>query len=329
MFMRVAIIFVGATEKQNHYWWPSYSATTAGYPHDMIFVHRGHEGVPNVTKIQGADNIFMRNKILKTGEIPHKAFGAYRHYFQKYADMYDAFAFISDDVYLRRHDWIKEVVELFEKFPKLGFISPMIHNNPAHMRAPIWFGKTECLKKVDWNFYDDHDGEMTMADRCTAAGYFGIQIGHKFDFAYDPDWDGYANPRVCGSPQPNQWIEKIKFGEEHFDNIYTKEEINSLQIYQDRLFSGDTSEEISDIRISDRLEYQRWNMCFEIQPYHGLIYNKSLPIVKQEGHAFKLYDREVRAGHFNPDECVLFGPSQGRYICQGVNQQNPIAILEI
>lgn len=322
--MKVGVIFVGGTPRQNIYWWPSYRMCDANYPHDIILVHRNMDGVP----IDLPSNIRLENKILESGEIQHRAFGAYRYYFQRNFTKYDIFAFVSDDVYLRRDGWIKNAVEMFEKFPKLGIISPMLHNNPPHTRAPIWFGRTECLIKMNWGFADDHDAEMTNADRCINAGYFVAQIGHKIDFAYDPEWFGDANPRVCGAPQPNQWIEKIWFGEDHFNKKFTKAEILSLDKYLDCLKNGKTEEDITDIRIRERLDTQHWNICFEIQPYHGLLYNRGLDIVKNEGHPFYLYEKEVKAGHLDISNCTYFGPNNGRYICSGVNKNNPIAILK-
>jgi|688.fasta_scaffold72074_3 hypothetical protein len=321
--MKVAIIFVGATPKQNEWWWPSYYKNEAGIKHDIILVHRNMEGVPETLP----DNVILENKILPTGEIPDKAFGAYRYFFTKYQHNYDYFAFVSDDVYLRRKNWLKQAVEMFEKYPLLGAISPMLHNNPAHLRAPIWFGRSEAFRKVNWNFMDDHDGEMTIADKCVAAGYFVAQIGHKFDFAYDPEWDGNANPRVCGAPQPNQWLEKIFFGEHHFEKNFIEEEIQSLEKYKTQLFEQE-DELIADYRIRPVLETQQWSMLYEIQPYHGLIYNRSLHIVKEAGYEFDLFDKTVNSGNLDPKNNTFFGPNNGRYYCGGVNEFNPIAILK-
>lgn len=328
--MRIGVIFVGATTKQNEYWWPSYHRCIEKYHHDIILVHRDMDGVPSVIGNENTipDNIIYENKILPTGEIPHKAFGAYRHYFLKHFSKYDAFAFISDDVYLRRDNWLTDVVEMFDKYPKLGMISPMLHNHPPHARAPIWFGRTECLKRVNWNFNSDHEGEMTMADRVVNTGYFVAQIGHKVDFAYDPFWDGNANPRVVGSPQPNQWIEKIWYGDKHFDEKYTDIEIGNLGKYIVKLMNEDgTDEEITDSRISPNLNNQRWNVCLEIQPYHGLIYNKSLHIVIKEGYKFITYDKDAFVGPLDPENRVFFGPNNGIYNSNGINKDNPIAIL--
>lgn len=321
--MKVALIFVGGTPKQNDYWWPSYTQCVPGYEHDIILVHRNMYGVPSDLPA----SVVLENKIFSTGELPHKAFGAYKHYFMKYFSKYDIFGFISDDVYLRRDNWIKDVVDMFETYPKLGIVSPLLCNNPPHVRAPIWFGRKECLMNMNWGFNDDHDGEMTNADRCVSAGFFVAQIGHKIDFAYDPDWNGYANPRVCGSPQPNQWIEKIWFGEDHFNSKFSPDEIKSLDVYKRKLFCDDTSECISDLRINSNSNEQQWNVCFEIQPYHGLIYNKGINIV-QKNHELDIYDKEVNAGYVNPETNTFFGPNNGRYICEGINKFNPIAILK-
>lgn len=326
--MRVGIIFVGATPNQNKFWWPSYEMCDPGYKHDMIFVHRNMDGVPEKVPFKGEDLIF-ENKIFRYFELEHKAFGAYRHYFMKYSKDYDIFAFISDDVYLRRDNWLKDVVDMFEKYPKLGIISPMLHNHPPHARAPIWFGRKEALIQMDWGFQNDHHGETTIADRCVNANYFVAQIGHKIDFAYDPYWDGYANPRVCGSPQPNQWLEKIWFGEDHFDRKFTTEEIQSLDRYLEKMIAQNVfDEEISDLRISSRLQFQRWNPCIEIQPYHGLIYNRSLEIVRECGLEYHVYEGPIHVGEVNPSTRTFFGPNNGIYLSQGINSKNPIAVLK-
>jgi hypothetical protein len=319
------IIFVGATPRQNEHWWPSYRQYMAGMDHDIVLVHRNMEGVPDDI----LHLVTLENKILPSGEIPHKAFGAYRHYYQKYAGKYKYYAFISDDVYLRRRNWLSNVYEMFESYEGLGLISPMLHNNPPHARAPIWFASDACLSKLDWNFLDDHDGEMTIADRVIATDHFVAQIGHKIDFAYDPFWEPNANPRVCGAPQPNQWIERLLFGHDHFHTqCFSLDEIARMEKYKEDLFSDRVHAEISNPSIGFNMNQQRWNICLEVQPYHGLLYNKGIEIAKGKGHSISVYDREIQAGNFDPDNNVLFGASHHRYFCAGVGPHNPIAILQ-
>ena len=69
-------------------------------------------------------------------------------------------------------------------------------------------------------------------------------------------------------------------------------------------------------------------MLYEIQPYHGLIYNRSLHIVKEAGYEFDLFDKTVNSGNLDPKNNTFFGPNNGRYYCGGVNEFNPIAILK-
>jgi hypothetical protein len=97
---KVAVIMLGG-EKQGNLFWPSYFNCDAGYPHDLILVHRDYLGVPTNLKNPNG-RMIIHNKIVNGRDIPHRAFGAYRHFFYKYRDDYEYFIFISDDVILKR-----------------------------------------------------------------------------------------------------------------------------------------------------------------------------------------------------------------------------------
>jgi hypothetical protein len=334
------VIFVGATPKQNEWWWPSYEMCDAGISHDLVVVNRNMEGVPLDIRKKSPwiEEIFYENKIFSTfhsydkfstvqgNELAHKAFGAYRYYFHKYMMGYKYFAFVSDDVLLRRKNWLRDVYLMFEKYKGLGIVSPMVHNNPPHVRAPVWFGTREALSSLDWGFSDDHDGEMTIADRCVNAGFFVAQIGRKIDFAYDPLWERNANPRVCGAPQPNAYLEKYMFGEEH--KIFEEDDFLLMEKFRDDLENGERYEEISSDELGTRVDMQRWNICLEFQPYHGLLYNRGIEIARKFGHDIEIWDHVVKSGQFDPDAGVLWGFSHSRYICTGIGPHNPIAILK-
>lgn len=323
--MKIAVIFVGATQKQNQYWWPSYQDCDADIEHDLIIVHRNMDGVPMVDIPEIYGDVIFENKILESGEIEHKAFGAYRYFFKKYQDQYDYFAFISDDVQLKRDNWLKDAIDIFQYNDKIGFVSPLVHNNPPHVRAPIWFGKTECLSKIDWDFNSDHEGEMTLADKCVTAGYFGVQVGHKIDFAYDPDWKGFENPSTCGCPQPLRIFEEMNFGKDH--QKFTWPEIESMDRFLMNLEKGDNCHH-QCMYVSDSRK-KVWNITIEIQPFHGLIYNGGLHIAREEGLNIDVWDTPMRSGEFNPLTDTWFGGSSGTYSnCIGINKENPIAILK-
>ena len=344
----IAVIFVGATRRQNQYWWPSFNALDAGVDLDLIYVNREFDGFAPEICTSRINRIYNENKVFRKSdrvinkhtlhgavfdhfnkkELPNKAFGAYAYYFNKYKSKYQYFAFVSDDVYLRRDFWLKDVVDMFEKYPKMGFLTPMLHNCPRHIRAPIWFGRTECLEKISWDFKTDHEGEMEIADLCTAAGYFGAQIGHKVDLAYDPEWSyrGEAE-RLCGTPMPMQFFETSQFGADHYNRFFTADEIKKLDRFEELLFDRDFSEELTDASLALSVQQQRWNITLEIQPYHGLLYNPGLHIARAEGHSIKTFEGPIASGPLEIDKGVYFGRSHKRYNCLGISKENPIAIL--
>jgi len=187
---KVGIIMLGG-DKQQICFWPSYYNCDSGYPHDLIIIHRNKLGLPKEMNNKYG-KLFIHNKIDNNGnDVPHRAFGAYRHFYQMYKDKYDIFIFISDDVVIKRDNWLLDIINTLNIHDKLGFGASQIFNggknypHESHIRAPFWFAKKEALSKIKWEFNNDHDGEMKIGNQLTDAGYFGVQIGNKLDLGFD------------------------------------------------------------------------------------------------------------------------------------------------
>lgn len=327
--MKVAIVFVGATPKQNEFFWPSWKRTSPGHSYDFILVHRDKIGVPKnyQNNLTEASNILEINKVLQQGEIPHKAFGAYRYAFQQLRSKYDVFVFISDDVEFKSDDWLSTVVSRFEKYPKLGFQSPLLSNNPPHIRAPVWMATTNCLSAIEWYFNSDHEGEMSIADNCVKAGFWGTQIGHKIDIAYDPQLDMAVLKKLCGTPMPlrQMEIDVLNGPVEKILPIHTK----ILQNFW-KEFSSNYLKDIVYAKsiINPNIEIG-FNIHLEIQPYDGLIYNKSLLIAEKEVHIQYAKDINGNQLEIPGNNHSVFGINNSIYLCKGITKDNPIAVAEI
>ena len=263
---KVGVIMLGGVEQQKCFW-PSYYNCDAGYEHDLIVVHRNRLGLPNEMENKYG-KIFVENKIDSNGnDIPHRAFGAYRHYFNKFKDNYDIFIFISDDVIIKRDNWLMDIVNTLNIHKKLGFGASQIFNHgkryphKSHIRAPFWFVKTEVLKQINWEFEHDHDGEMKIGDQLTNAGYFGVQVGNKIDLGFD-------------ATEPNhitQLIEKKYYNDKSpFGKYY---DIGLLE----KLYPTNKM----DIIISPYKHIGEQYTFIDIEPFNGLIYLPSLEIAKK------------------------------------------------
>lgn len=267
--MSVGIIAVLGSPRQNECFWPTYRAKNAGIDHDLIVVNRGMTGVPTSAASQSGETIFEdKMRIFNGTELPHKAFGAYRYFGLKYSDKYEYLAFISDDVLFQTECWLKDAVEMLSRFDKLGAVGTQIFNgnhneypHPSHVRAPIWFAKTSVLKKLKWDFYSDHDGEMELAPTLIRAGYFAAQVGNKIDVAYDA-------------------LEAGQFGVgDHISSILAKKfswepskrnEINEYLIQ--KLLNNDDTEFVT----SPYNHIGRRNVVSQIQPFNGLVIDTGL-----------------------------------------------------
>lgn len=261
---KIAVIML-AGNQQNMCFWPSYYNTIPGVSHDLIIVHRNMLGVPESIMVK-PENLLFLNKIINGVDVPHQAFGGYRFAFETYKDNYDYFIFISDDVILKRDNWLLKIINTMELNDKLGFGGSQIFNggtnypHESHVRAPFWFAKTKALKSIDWEFNSDHDGEMKIGDQLTNAGYFGVQIGNKIDLGYDAREENHISQLLEKKYSPNTHpIKKII----EYDFFNGKEEF------------------LTEYIISPFSHIGSQNVFKDIQPFDGLIYLPSLDIAKK------------------------------------------------
>lgn len=273
--MKIGLILVAGSPKQNQCLWPSFHKTlniNANHNIDLIVVHRNFQFLPTIYNNFG--QIYFENKIFPNGELEHKAFGAYRYYFNKYKDQYDIFGFISDDVIFKRMNWIKDVVEMLSIHEKLGWIGSQIFNglngeypHESHCRAPIWFAKNNALKDIDWQFDSDHDGEMRIADQFLNAGYFGCQIGNKFDFAYDSLENGGC------------------FEGDHIVSILEKQyggNLKDLSLFNNDLFFDKLKNNQDDLIVESPFPHiGKRKVISQIQPFNGLLFDKSISLAEK------------------------------------------------
>lgn len=226
-----AILLSG--KDQEKCFWKNYSKVSAGYSYDMVLVHRDFLGFPDKIPENKDGKTFLENKIVNGEDIPHRAFGAYRHYFNKYKDQYDYFIFISDDVVLKRNNWVKSIIDSLNRHEKIGFGSSQIFNgsigypHSSHLRAPFWFAKTEVLKKINWEFDNDHDGEMKIGNQCTQAGYVGIQVGNKVNLAYDVFEPNHITQILEKQYFPESWPYGVHDDFFRLDEVSKKEQVIS------------------------------------------------------------------------------------------------------
>lgn len=261
----IAVVLL-AGDKQNLCFWPSYYRCRPNVKHDLIVVHRDKLGVPkNIVNNNG--RVIYLNKVINGVDVPHKAFGGYRFAYQTYKDQYKYFIFISDDVVLKRDNWLLDIMHMINLDEKIGFGASQIFNggkaypHESHIRAPFWFAKTKALNEINWEFDSDHDGEMKIADQITAAGYFGVQVGSKIDLGYD----------VLETNHITQLLEK-KYFRGYFP--YAKYEID----YDNDLFDESF---IYEFIQSPYRHIGKQNVYVDLEPFNGLIYLPSLEIAKQ------------------------------------------------
>lgn len=283
--MKVAIIFLGGGAIQNDLFWPSFNNCFPGYPSDFILVHRNFQHLPLTINYKYDGKLILENKINNGEEVPHRAFGAYKNYWKKYQDDYDIFGFISDDVVIRRDNWLKDIVDIFKKYDKIGAISSQIFNggkkypHPSHIRAPFWFAKSEALKNIKWEFNNDHDGEMKIGDQIANAGYIIIQIGNKINFAYDSHEKNHIT----------QLIEKKFFSKHELKNKFSKEETDDF--FMNMIDKIDLNKCIIK---SPFKHIGVQNFLTDIEPFNYLIYNKCIDLVRK----YNLHYREILKNTF-------------------------------
>lgn len=269
---KIAVIVLGGVQQQKLFW-PHYFQCKSGCPHDLILVHRDYLGVPNNPEnLDG--KIIMHNKIIGGNDIPHKAFGAYRHYFYEHQNDYDFFVFVSDDVVIKRDNWLKDIVSMMDRHPLIGFGASQIFNghkkypHESHLRAPFWFAKAEVLKKIKWEFDNDHDGEMKIGDQCVSVGYVGVQVGNKVNLAYDATEPHHIT----------QILEKKYFLNSHPFKKHTEEMYKKIENY---FYSLDEKKILEEKILSPYYHIGEQNVFIDIEPFDGLIYYPSLDIANK------------------------------------------------
>lgn len=284
--MNRVVLIVPSGEYQQRLFWKSYIECNSGYPHDLILVHRDNLGVPNNPKNNNG-NLILENKIINGKDIPHKAFGAYRYYFYKYQNDYDYFIFISDDVVFKSDNWLRRIVNTLNLHEKIGFGASQIFNghkkypHKSHLRAPFWFAKTEVLKKIDWQFDSDHDGEMKIGDQCTSVGYVGVQVGNKINLAYDSTELNHITQILENKYYPGF-------------NPFKKYTENDPDLFEDYIDSLESENFMNEKIFSPFGHIGEQNAIIDIEPFHGLIYFPSVEnankysLVKKYNHNINL-----------------------------------------
>lgn len=266
--MKKVALIVPSGEHQQRLFWSSYLKCNPGHLHDLILVHRDNLGVPE-NPYNPYGNLILENKIINGEDIPHRAFGAYRHYFYKYQNEYEYFVFISDDVVFKSDEWLKKIVDTLNLHEKIGFGASQIFNghkkypHESHLRAPFWFAKTEVLNKINWEFNDDHDGEMKIGDQCSAAGYVGVQVGNKINLAYD-------------STEPNHITQLLEKKYYPGFNPFGKHTENVPDVFEDYIEKLDDEFILKETIVSPYPHIGEQNVIIDLEPFNGLIYFPSL-----------------------------------------------------
>jgi hypothetical protein len=283
--MKVGVVVNCSTPNTHVYFLPSYIRCSPGYEHDLIVVHRNFQGIDqSLFKNTSNGSVVFVNKIFPSGEeVPYRAFGSYKYCFDLYKDKYDCFIFMVDHCVIRRHSWILDAVTLLNAHPNIGFLASQIFNghkrypHPSHSRTPCLIAKTVALASFSWTISSDHDGEMAFADNFVRAGYIGLQIGNKLNFAYDSLGDPIpegAIPTAGNLGHITHILERRFFPEKKLLAPFTPDEYDALErVYED------TSGNLSQYNLHSTWEHIGVQNAFiDLEPFHALIYEPSLPL---------------------------------------------------
>lgn len=275
---RVLLVFLGATSRQKN-WWKTYNKFNPGVNHDLLNVYLDRPTFLKIKNPNGA--VIHESKLIDGKDIPNRAFGAYRHFFNKYSSKYDYFVFVSDDVIIRRNNWMLDLLAPYELSPKLGWTATQIFSQeskcfPNHLRAPIWTARTSALIQVDWKFQSDHEGEQLIADQFLAAGFFGLQCGNLFDLAYDSIENG-------GLGRGDGIVSKFEM--KFFPLKFLKRGFSEKEIlkWEKRIWKGINSSSIEKFSAtSPHSHIGQKNYVHELEGLNGQVYRPSLELAKQE-----------------------------------------------
>ncbi len=342
--MKILVLIVAGSPRQHDCILKSISKAESGINYDLLYITRNFNYFPRKLELKNIEKILFENKVMpdneksnflsvkKKNELKHKAFGAYKYYAYKYYNNYDYVICISDDVYIRRKNWLMDIINLFLRSNKIGLISNQIRNSPRHVRAPFIAFNSNCLSVLDkkdiWIFDSDHDGEQRIGEQVAEAGFLSVQLGHLFDLCTDYEWNNRGTElRYGATPYPYHIFEKKLTGNSSEDKIYTKQEINSIE---EKIGTPNqmknTNISISDQSLAETELYQKWNVFYELQPFNNLIHNAGQHIAFKNDliNSFVCPENDFleKCGwlYKNHDENFNFG----RYFSPGINRFNPI-----
>lgn len=272
--MNVGVILpVGERQKC---FWSSYYKCKPGYKHDIILIHRNSLGIDH-EPANDTGRIYKENKIINNKDVPHREFGAYRYFFNKYKDNYDVFVFISDDVVLKRDFWLKDIIDTLSLHSKIGFGGSQIFNggnnkypHESHIRAPLWFAKTTVLKKIQWEFDSSHDGEMKIGLQCAKAGYIGVQCGNKINLGYD-------------ATEPSHITQLLE--QKYFSDIHPFEKHTKLTFFETEI-----ERYINDFIYSPYPWIGKRNVIKDIEPFNNLIFEPTIELAKKYNIAHEIIE---------------------------------------
>lgn len=270
--MKLAVVIFVKSNEQNHCFWPTYMAMDSGQEHDLILAYANMNLVPD--DAVNKDGMIVFEKVAYATK---PMFHVYKDIFEMHKEDYDMFCFVTEDVVIRKAGWLKKITDMLSGFRGLGFVSTQVFNGcnnqyppRSHIRLPVWAAITEALDNIDWEFGSNIDPEMELADRFVEAGFYGAQVGNKINVAFDAltNHGFYTGDHVtalmskllgCGLDNP-------------FTDQKTKEIhsflVGKLKSRSDSLFVQSPFDHIG-----------KRHVISQLQPFHGLIYDKSLPLV--------------------------------------------------
>jgi hypothetical protein len=233
--------------------------------------------VPEIENPNG--HVILVEKESNGRDIPHKAFGAYRHYANEFASLYDNFVFLSDDVVLRRDKWLAHLIEPLSK-PNLGWTASQVLSSqsrlfPNHLRAPLWAASASALSAIAWEFDSDHGGELSIADQMLRAGFYGVQAGNKINLGYDSlekgaYFRGDSVYAIC---------ERELFPEKLLTLPYSEPEITNLQLRAQTVAQGDSSQELR--LVSPFKHLGRFKVFRDLDMLDGSVYRPAVHVARK------------------------------------------------
>lgn len=271
--MRVAVILFARSDDQNAYFWPSYLFASSGCPHDLLLASPNTEDISD--DIVNDDGLIVFERVSYAAKPP---FHVYKDIFELHKEDYDIFCFVSEDAVIRRNGWLKKCVDMLSTFRGIGFVTTQLFNcsnaqypGESHMRTSAWAATTEALDKVNWILASSPEAEL--ADSFVEAGYYGAQVGHKIDVAFDSLTN---NGVFVGDSVGSLLAKQLGIG---LDGQIQEDKLESIHNFLvGRLKAGNDAMFVQ----SPFDHIGRRRVISQLQPFNGLIYDKSLHLVPNE-----------------------------------------------